>query len=299
MSEPFARLARPVDPSESRIRRTWFVLAGAFLLLILLALGRALAPGATSADWLLLVLVAVAGGAVAVHAGLVSGLDGRRREETESFTRILSALSHSVSPDAIVDAIVEELGHAAGADHIVVARRRPESRVLEARLVSTRAGIPDSATVLPIADLEDPVVLGDEVASIDRSARIADRIARRVRSAYGLTNTLAAPLTVGDAAIGAIVLSRRAEAAWPEATRRILDSAAREASASLVRAYSLRAAEERAATDALTGLPNRRYFDEFGIAPGTTAARRRCRRHPDGRHRQVQGPERHAWPCHR
>ena len=38
------------------------------------------------------------------------------------------------------------------------------------------------------------------------------------------------------------------------------------------RAYSLRAAEAHASTDALTGLPNRRYFDEFC---GLLARRRR------------------------
>ena len=54
-------------------------------------------------------------------------------------------------------AIVDELAEATGADHIVVARRRPDARVLEATLVSARPGVPDSTTLLPIADLEDPV----------------------------------------------------------------------------------------------------------------------------------------------
>ncbi|MGH2477518.1 MAG: GGDEF domain-containing protein, partial [Candidatus Limnocylindrales bacterium] len=58
-------------------------------------------------------------------------------------------------------------------------------------------------------------------------------------------------------------LSRRVGATWPEATRRVLGGAATEASAALARAYSHRAAEARASTDALTGLPNRHYFDEF------------------------------------
>ena len=46
-----------------------------------------------------------------------------------------------------------------------------------------------------------------------------------------------------------------------------------EASAALARAYSHRAAEAQASTDALTGLPNRRYFDEFC---GLLARRRRA-----------------------
>jgi diguanylate cyclase (GGDEF)-like protein len=43
----------------------------------------------------------------------------------------------------------------------------------------------------------------------------------------------------------------------------VLLGAAIEASAALSRVYSHRQAEARASTDGLTGLPNRRYFDEF------------------------------------
>jgi diguanylate cyclase (GGDEF)-like protein len=50
---------------------------------------------------------------------------------------------------------------------------------------------------------------------------------------------------------------------WPDAAQRLLVGAAVESSAALSRAYSHRQAEARASTDALTGLPNRRYFDEF------------------------------------
>jgi len=80
-------------------------------------------------------------------------------------------------------------------------------------------------------------------------------------------------LTTPDGVIGAIVLSRRVGTTWSESTRRILAGAAVEASAALARAYSHRDAEVRASTDALTGLPNRRYFDEF---VGLLAQRRRA-----------------------
>jgi diguanylate cyclase (GGDEF)-like protein len=102
--------------------------------------------------------------------------------------------------------------------------------------------------------------------------QIAERIAARARQVYGLTNTLAAPLTSDVGVIGAIVLSHRRAGAWSPTTRRILNGAAVEASSALSRAYSHRAAETQASTDALTGLPNRRYFDEFC---GLLARRRR------------------------
>lgn len=244
MSEPTQRPARLVDPSDRRIRRSWLVLGGTFLALGIVAVGRAIGGG-TALDWLVALLVVIAAVAASAHAVAVAALDARRRDESTSFTRILSALSRSVSPDAIVDAIVEELGHATGADHIVVVQRRPDANVPEARLVTSRSGVPESTTRLSMADLED-----------------LQRLAARVRDAYGLINVLAAPLEVDGTVIGAIVVSRRSEATWSEASRMTLRSAAEEASASLARAYSHRAAEVSATTDALTGLPNRRYFDE-------------------------------------
>src|SRR4029077_16172703 len=44
--------------------------------------------------------------------------------------------------------------------------------------------------------------------------RIADRIAARARRTYGLTDTLAAPLTSDGTVIGAIILSHRTTGAW-------------------------------------------------------------------------------------
>ena len=295
-------------------------------------------------------LVAVVTLAVVLHRRAVRDLEHGRRQETESYARILRGLSRSVSPDAIVDAIVEDLGEAAGADHTVVVRLRPEGRLLEATLVSSRAGVPSSTTILPPGDLDDPGPGGIRTATQpvavpvepdldvfagggpvrssvpvtpervheewhdpypreavggapvhatpsrapqapssrvrmarpfapppavpDAAAmRIADRIAARVGDTYGLRNLVAAPLRVDGAVVGAIVLSRRLAAEWPAASMRLLSDSAAEASAALARAYSHRAAEARASTDGLTGLPNRRYFDEFC---GLLARRRRA-----------------------
>ena len=259
MSQTSFRRARPADPSDRRIRRAWWLFSGAFLLIVLVAVSRVLGGATAPLDWFLLAVVLVAGVGALLHASAVGALDARSRNEAESFARILSGLSRSVSPDAIVDAIVEELGEATLADHIVVVRRRRGTQLLEARLVSSRPGIPNHTTLLPAADLDDPADGGRS----PRPREVADRIARRVRTVYGLTHALAAPLTADDGVVGAIVLSRRIGGPWTDATQRILAGAAVEASAALARAYSHRAAEAQASTDALTGLPNRRYFEEF------------------------------------
>ena len=85
-------------------------------------------------------LIVVVGFAAVRHRLAVQALEAGRRAEAESFARILQGLSRSISPDAIVDAIVEELGVGTGADHVVIVRRRPDARVLEATLVNTRTG---------------------------------------------------------------------------------------------------------------------------------------------------------------
>ncbi|HTK44942.1 MAG TPA: sensor domain-containing diguanylate cyclase, partial [Patescibacteria group bacterium] len=330
--------------------------------------------------------------------------------EAESFARILRGLSRSVSADSIVSAILDDLIDATAADHVVLVRRRPEARSLEARLVTRRAGVPTTATMLPVS-LLDPVP-GDAGASVgvpvgpgrpeDRAeerrpapipslspeerlrlyapavaaasaasagvvddvdsdpqetppgasgqgdgaeqltldieteeaptaslmpslprvarretdaggsrtflrrvaaeslaliqdiglpapdlfgargrarpvevlargseAVLVERLAARVQSVFGLAHTLTSPLRSEGEVIGAIVLSRRSQHAWSESSRRLLRGAAHETAAALVRAESYREATAGAATDPLTGLPNRRYFDEFaGLLAG-------------------------------
>ena len=368
---------QPEDVRERRLRRSWLSLVAAFAALaVFTALTLVVPDGRLSI--VALGLVGVVGVVGLIYRRVIAELEDGRRMESESFQRILRGLSRSVSPDAIVNAIVEDLGVAAGADHTVVVRLRADARILEATLVSSRAGVPSSTTMLPISDLEDPgpgrfgggrmpvavpiqgagslapeldgtVIAGvgarthsrgvvDVPATSERSqtrdeamlgsregaeappsdrvpsseparrprrtvvgvgasvgalrasvaghaiqaspagsspaaARIAEHLAFRVRNVYGLRSTLAQALVTDQGVVGAIVLSRRTGEEWTPAARRLVLAAAEEASAALARAYSYREAEARASTDALTGLPNRRYFDEFC---GLLARRRRA-----------------------
>ena len=329
MRRPIATAPGHTDQHDPLIVRSWWTVAGIFVALGLIAGYRLISDVGSLLDWLVLALVVAAGVAAIVHRNAVTSLEAERRSESESFARILSGLSRSVSPDAVVDAIVKELAQATRADHVVIARHQPGARVLEATLVSARPGVRDSTTILPISDLEErmdraaaradvdvePVAIpvraeaatvavggrtvSAPIASVtfpvdggaeadvpeeiepepelqpagDSTQLVADRIATRVRRAYGLRSTIAAPLVPDGTIVGAIVLSRRVADPWPATARRLLDGAAREASTALSRAYSHRAAEARASVDALTGLPNRRYFDEFC---GLLARRRRA-----------------------
>jgi diguanylate cyclase (GGDEF)-like protein len=256
--------APPADPLEARVRRSWTLLAAAIAILSGLVLAWIVVPGIPLAAAVVLALGGVAGSATLARRS-VEARDAGRREEVENFARILQGFSRAVSPDAIVDAIMRELGPGMGADHLVVVRRRPGAPILDATLVPTRAGAPSASTVLPAVDLDDgfaPFVQGLPTPS-DAADRAAERIATRVRRAFGLTNVLAAPLIAHDELLGAIVISRRRDTPWPEAARQILAAAASEASAALSRTVTYRATEVAATTDALTGLPNRRYFQEY------------------------------------
>ena len=250
----------------------------------------------------------------------VAGGPGRA-SEAESFARILHGLARSGSPEAIVAAIVDELGIGTGATHVAVVRRRPEAGCLEAVVSATRPGAPQATTTFPLSELElptgrparavpiQPDPMGDPALvqlgiAAERAAgparfeplprtprpithvdalratadprlsqaspsgerygqRVADHLADRLSATYGLRNLIAAPLRVDGRIEGAIVLARRMEEPWPESSMRILEAAAIEASAALGRLSTLRDAEVRATIAALTGLPNRRYFDEY------------------------------------
>jgi diguanylate cyclase (GGDEF)-like protein len=299
----------PVDPDARRLRLSWRILAGSFGLLGAAGIAAVAVDPRPFLDLIVLALIAVTAGAAVVHQRAVAALAAGRRAEAEHLARILQGLSRSASPDAIVDAIVEDLGVGTGADHMVVIRLRPEERSLEAMLVSARPGVPSSTTRLPLSDLDGqrPVdrglvavpmaASGPGAARIDRvtaagqpergpvpeprpvhpATSAADPVTARLEAraceVFGLSNAIAAPLRTDLGTIGAIVLARRTDEPWTAASRRILQGAAMEAAAALGRAESHRSAEARASTDALTGLPNRRYFDEFC---GLLARRRRA-----------------------
>ena len=100
-------------------RRPFFLV---FMLLALIELLQYMADR-SAADLAELAVLALLGVAAVNERGQLAVLEAARRAEAEGFTRILRRLSSSVSPDAIVAAIVDELGAASGADHVAVVRR--------------------------------------------------------------------------------------------------------------------------------------------------------------------------------
>lgn len=255
-------LAAEMDPFGTRedarqtlwIRRLSLVI-GVLSVLLTAVVGSEFVVGpASAAD------VAIAGVIVAiailslVTLRLAEIRDRRRSTEVEDTARLIRGLARAVSPEAVVEAIADEVGSATAADHVVIVRRRPRAWALDATLVSVTGDVAPSTTTLPSTDLMPaPQAAGMSVLRLE--AHVAD--------AFGLRNMISAPLVVDDGLVGAIVLSRRTGQEWGDRARRRLAVSAAEASAALERAYTLSDAEARAMTDPLTGLPNRRRFDDF------------------------------------
>jgi len=292
-------IGAPAKDSRDRlIRRSALagaVMFGAFAVFAALeiALGEA-----SPFDALTIGLTAALGALAVVNRRAVDARERARTEEMQETALMIQSLARAVSPDAVVAAIADELGTATSADHVVIVRRRPNAWALDATLVSVNTGMPPSTTTLPSTDLvtawrsaatrpREAIPVGAPPRPWKRSAwaprpgqpggdeRRPDadrasvrRLESRVADTFGLSHTIAAPLEVDAGLVGAIVLSRRTATPWSEATRRRLLLSAVEASAALERVYSLSDAEARAATDPLTGLPNRRRFDEHLASMG-------------------------------
>jgi diguanylate cyclase (GGDEF)-like protein len=275
---------------------TPWVLAG---LAVAMLVGRELFNFAAGRSQATDVVLSAVVGAVVVAAVLSARASGieleRRHSESESFGRIVRALSRSVTFDEVVSAIVHELGTATAADHVAVARLGPGARSLEVVFASMLPGMPTSRTSIPVPRPPGPSTAADigaggarggaaAAAGADgdrndgdgqrdraRAARESEALSRRIvgliaghlRDSYGLRNTISAPLRSDRELTGAIVLSRRTAEVWPEPAIGLLRRAALEASAVIERIQSQQAAESDARTDPLTGLPNRRAFDEY------------------------------------
>ena len=263
-----------VGESERQLPPVRWLLAASLVVLAIMVL----AEFAEDPSSPLHVIALLALGGVAMGLALEQLLE-RRKDAAQAardagMTRMLQRLSRSVSFEGIVESISEDLRQAAEVDHVAVARMRTGDGALELTLVSANAdgGVSKSELSADALDPSSAAPTGRPLAQVAGTQRqdqlIADEIGRRVRKAYGLAQTLAAPLVVDERVVGAIVLSRRAGTEWTVGATRLLSFAAEELSAALARAYRFEAAETRANIDALTGLPNRRYLEEFVAIAG-------------------------------
>ena len=246
-------LARDASIREDVVvRGTWVAVLVLFATLTLLVVAGLVAGGPHPIPFLQAVATGALAIAILAYRRAVGAAEERRRVGEVRATRFLQGLSRSLSPEAVVSAVVEELRTASGADHVVVARLRADRRTIEATLVSASPDVPPSTTLL-----------GAQRLDFSHPEHAAEQVGRMVRASYGLSHLLAAPLSANGRLLGALAVSHRTAGRWSPATRRLLFWAAGEVAAALERTYAHEDAETRASLDALTGLPNRRYLDEL------------------------------------
>lgn len=253
-----------------RLERARSVLLVCLLVLAAICAWMLVDGGVTLLDVLFALCLATLALALYVLTNTTAQLTRDRLEREAALRRVVSGLSRSVSPESVVDTVISDLRSATEADHVVVARVSHPDMNVEVTLVAAHADAPPSRTVLrpeievrgTAAQLPEDDVGEHAGDSAGEAAAAAEEIARRVRAEYALAQTLATPLVAERRFLGALLLARRRREAWSEADRRLLAWAATEVAAAFARAYALEAAERGAKIDVLTGLPNRRYFDE-------------------------------------
>src|SRR6185437_14443283 len=86
-------------------------------------------------------------------------------------------------------------------------------------------------------------------------------------------SALVAPLTAGERLIGVVALYHRTERAFGDDHARLLERVAEQAGWVLFNSLRFEKAQQAALTDALTGLPNRRFMSVY--APNEFARARR------------------------
>ena len=153
-----------------RVLVTWALLTICVAVLVGRGLVEFLASDGGPMD-LFLAMTIAALVAIAVANARISGIEAERlHSETESFATIVRALSRSLSPDAVVESIVHELGAATEADHVAVVRLRPGSSVLDVTFVSMLPGAPTSNTVMPIPQRDGVEIHGGETVAASAEA---------------------------------------------------------------------------------------------------------------------------------
>ncbi len=152
----------PQKPDEDRrrglgaqsISLTW----GLLLVAIALLLGQAVVGFVLGrygpAELLLAITMALLVVSAVLNARASGAAVARRQAEFQSFSRLLQALSRSVSQGAVIEAIVREVGTATDADHVAVVHMRPGGTVLDVNLVSMMPGSQPATSVMPVRQLE-------------------------------------------------------------------------------------------------------------------------------------------------
>ena len=154
---PPARLrsaGRGTTVAPPRTLLTWILLGLAVVILVGRAAIEFISGRTDAVDLVLAIAISVLITSAVTNARAAGMQVERRHSETESFSRIVRALSRSVSPDAVVEAIVHELGAATEADHVAVVRLRPGGAVLDVTFVSMLPGTPTSNTIMPLRQLQ-------------------------------------------------------------------------------------------------------------------------------------------------
>jgi two-component system, cell cycle response regulator len=179
----------------------------------------------------------------------------RRRDDLEALARLAEDLERATEPDRVARATVDALVETFGFPRVLLADLRESPTVLATHGVTSRPtpGVTEAEILRTVVAERRPVLVQHLDADRDRwvSTQLPD--ARQI---------VVLPLTAEDRTLAALVLEHGPRGELSSRTLRGAERFASQAALALANAWLQERLEEQAATDALTGLANRRAFDE-------------------------------------
>ena len=237
-----------------------------------LALGSS-SPGAFSVAHLELLGPVAEQLALAVDRSLAYERVVEQATRLEAVNRVARLVAEGPDLRRTFAAFVAALQPLVPHDRAILSILRPGAEELE-RLVEAVAGDEEMAdgspSIIPLEGSVAGAVLQRRQPLLRRDIGGADPASGLVA---GIRSSVLLPLVVGDQALGVLILGSRQPGAFQESHLLLLEPLADQLALALQNALLHEATHNQALTDPLTGLPNRRHFDQR-LEPELQRARR-------------------------
>ncbi|OGO01475.1 MAG: hypothetical protein A2Y72_04945 [Chloroflexi bacterium RBG_13_53_26] len=241
---------------------TFFPIINQGKLIALLVLGTKRRGGPLALEELDLILSAVKRFAGAIHKESLREELQVKEEELRIFNRLMTILSSSINIGEAFDRFSEELQKVAPVDWATIAMADGENLCFLA-LSSTTPSPWKVNESIPIAGTGAELVMREQSSFYEPDLVKQQRFSTGDKHAkQGIRSVVYLPLISGGKSIGALIIASRSPRAYTIRQVKLLEQLASYITAPIENSQLYNQAREKARIDELTGLFNRRHFDE-------------------------------------